>query len=256
MSDTVPSSEAADTPGKEKAIVELYRQLNTKCGEILENSLANGRERALAAAHLCVHEFEMWHASLEPRLESYLVGSAGRELQYALLSVVQGHYGHAFKSLRLVLELGLQAVYLSSNAVAVREWLASKKDTNWNEIVNDENGVFSARFVGAFCADLLSHRKTYSSLATTLYRECSECVHGNVQKHIDLPKQLSFNEATLELWHRKLQNVVLVVQFVYYLRYFDELTEVQQTALEPILADRLGHVPEIRLRFGLVGGEK
>ncbi len=255
MSDA-SSSEVAETPGKDKAIVDLYRQLHAKCGEILETSLADGRERALAAAHLCVHEIETWHGSLEPRLESYLIDSAGRELQYALLSVVQGHYGHAFKSLRLVLELGLQAVYLSSNAVAVREWLTSKKDTNWNEITDADNGIFSARFVGVFCADLLPHRNTYSNLASALYRECSECVHGNVQKHIDLPKQLSFNAATLDLWHSKLQNVVLVVQFALYLRYFDELLEAQQSTLEPIIADRLGHVPEIRSRFGLVGGEK
>ena len=256
MSDVFSSSAAAETSDKVTAIVELYRQLNAKCGEILEASLADGRDRSLAAAHLCVHEFEIWHANLQPRLESYLVDSVGRELQYALLSVVQGHYGHAFKSLRLVLELGLQAVYLSSNAVAVREWLASKKDTNWNEILSDENGVFSARFVGAFCSDLLSHRNAYTNLAKALYRECSECVHGNVQKHIGLPKQLSFNEATLDLWHQKLQHVVLVVQFAFFLRYFDELTLAQQRTLEPILADRLGHVPEIRLRIGLVGGEK
>lgn len=256
MSDIFSSSSGADTSDKETAVVELYRQLNTKCGEILEASLADGRERSLAAAHLCVHEFETWHASLEPRLECYLVNSTGRELQYALLSVVQGHYGHAFKSLRLVLELGLQAVYLSSNAVAVREWLASKKDTNWNEILSDENGVFSARFVGVFCADLLPHRNAYNNLAKALYRECSECVHGNVQKHIGFPKYLSFNGATLDLWHRKLQHVVLVIQFAFFLRYFDELTLAQQRALELILADRLGHVPEVRLRLGLVGGEK
>lgn len=231
-------------------IKAYFGQLQEKCEQILNASLDGSNSENVAASHLLVAEFETWCNVLNQRRETELLRVAALEYEFALLALTQGYYRHAFKGLRLVLELILQTVYLSSNELCLREWLDNRTDTVWSLIVDDDNGVFSHRFAQAFFPGLSGHVQHYRGLAKSIYRECSECVHGNTPRHIPLPSSLNFNQEVFELWHSKANLVALVSQFALSLRYLSDLTEREATELEPSLSDRLGHILEIRQLLG------
>lgn len=231
-------------------IIVVYQNLQEACGKILAESSDGDNARRLAEGHAYIQELESWAQVLEPRKECQLLGVAVREYQLALLALAQGLYRQAFKGLRLVLELCLQSVHLSAYQVELREWLESRKDTIWSTLVNTDNGVLSVRFALAFFPDLKDHVRHYHSLASQLYRECSECVHGNVPKHIILPDSLEFSGESFALWLEKAQNAALVIAFTLALRYLKELNDEELKVLEHDVVDRLGHIAAIRAHFG------
>jgi len=193
---------------------------------------------------------ELWTTALGSRREIALIKAATYEYQFALLALTQGHYRHAFKGLRLVLELTLQAVKLSANEIELREWLQNKKDTVWSALIDRENGVFSVRFSRCFFPSLEMHLASHGALAEQVYRECSECVHGNVPKHVPLPESLAFSSDSFDLWHAKASVVALLFHFVLVMRYLLEFKDTEVQSLEAALLARVGHVQEIRVAMG------
>ncbi len=232
------------------AIAQVYHGLHAACGKILEESSQGEFAQLLAESHVFLHELERWTELVAPRKESHLLAAAAREYQYALLALAQGLYRQAFKGLRLVLELCLQAVHLSAHQVELHEWLESRKDTIWGLLMDEDNGVLSVRFARAFLPELEEDVRHHRSLAQQLYRECSECVHGSMQKYIALPESLTFSSESFRLWHCKTRNVALVLAFALSLRYLKDLKAEDLKTLEHDLLDRLGHVAPIRAYFG------
>jgi hypothetical protein len=231
-------------------ITKYFNQLHWKCGEILNQSTAEKNSELIAKSHQFAFELESWCKSIGQRTEVELFKIATMEYEYALLALTQGHYRHSFKALRLVLELTLQAVYLSANEICLREWLDNRIDTIWNSIIDEDNGVFSIRFSKAFFPDLAPHVLNYRGLAILIYRECSECVHGNIPRHVPLPSSLDFNQEVFELWHSKADIVAMTLHFALSLRYLSDFSEKERIEIEPILTDRLGHLVEIRRILG------
>ena len=245
---TDDSGEAMDVDSS--AITQVYHNLHEACAKILEESTQGDFARLLAESHVFLHELERWIQVLARRKESHLLAVAAREYQLALLALAQGLYRHAFKGLRLVLELCLQAVHLSAHQIELHEWLESRKDTVWGVLMDENDGVLSVRFARAFFPELEADVRHHRSLAQQLYRECSECVHGSTQKYIALPDSLTFSSESFRLWHCKAGNVALVLAFVLSLRYLKDLKDEDLTTLEHDLLDRLGHVAPIRAYFG------
>jgi hypothetical protein len=231
-----------------------YDGLHNQTGSILSSSLLEANAIKLARSHQFVQEIEMWVTVLNNRRESALFKMMAHEYQYALLALAQGHYRHAFKGLRLVLELTLQSVHLSTHEIELREWLQNRKDTIWSALVDRENGVFSIRFARSFFPSLEQHVAYHLALAAQVYRECSECVHGNVPKHIPLPDSLAFSQSSFDLWHAKADIVALLYHFTLAMRYLQELNQADVAKLEATLIARLGHVQELRVALaGLQG---
>lgn len=238
------------TTGRKTDIRGYLQQLLAKSGEIFEQSMTAPNSAKIASSHIFVGEIEVWCKVLSQRRETELLKVATVEYEFALFALIQGHYRYAFKALRLVLELILQAMCLSANELLLREWLDNRADTVWSAITDKDGGVFSQRFAKAFFPELTKHVQHYRELAVALYRECSECVHGNTPKCIPLPAALEFNQTVFDLWHSKASVVVLVTHFILSLRYLPDLSETDASELEPFLSDRMGHLEEIRNILG------
>lgn len=231
-------------------IKQYFDQLHNKCGQILSVSMTEPNLTSVARSHQFFYELAGWCKALEHRTEFELLKVATMEYEFALLALTQGHYRHSFKALRLVLELTLQAVFLSVNEICLREWLDNTIDTYWSLIINEDQGIFSPRFTKVFFPDLLKHIQHYRGLAIAVYRECSECVHGNMPKHVPLPMSLDFNQVVFDLWNSKSEMVALIIHFALSNRYLPNLTEDKIAIVEPFLSDRLGHLEEIRSLLG------
>jgi hypothetical protein len=239
----------------ETPIVEHYRRLSDKCNKIFDETFDDEqRVSRHGAGHVFLGELNAWKRAIEPRPEAALLIRAAREYQFAMLALVQGHYLHAFKGLRLVLELLLQSVHLSVHTLELHEWLEGRNDTTWSVLVG-EHGVFSKRYADAFFPELRDDVGHWCSIAQELYRECSEVVHGNVPRHIPAPFDLAFSHESFELWHDKADMVAFTSHFVLTMRYLHHLPAQSIGNLEGQLLSRLGHIPAIRHYFGAVGGE-
>jgi hypothetical protein len=226
------------------------QRLLAKSSSIFDLSLTVPNSSKIAASHVFAGEMGVWCKVLTQRREAELLKVAALEYEFALLALTQGHYRHAFKGLRLVLELILQAVYLSANELLLREWLGNRAETVWSAITDKDQGVFSQRFAKAFFPELTTHVQHYQELAVTIYRECSECVHGNTPQRIPLPACLEFDQEVFDLWHSKASIVVLIAHFVLSLRYLSDLSEIDMSDIEHCLSDRLGHLEEVRKLLG------
>lgn len=225
-------------------------QLQARSSSILIQTLKGDGAVQLAKSRHHAVELTLWSDKIANRREHELFRLAAVEHEYALLSLAQGHYRHAFKGLRLVLELSLQAIYLSVDEIALREWLQNRRDTSWAAITKDEDGIFSKPFAQAFFPELEIHLHHYKGLAKTIYRECSEAVHGNIPTSVPIPDQLIYSKSTAELWHQKSAAAIGVIHFATTMRYLKDFTQTDLTAMEPVLQERLGHIPQIREIFG------
>ena len=228
-----PTSTAATSS---QTAATYFGQFDSQCESVLRQSLVEPYLSKIAASHQFAAEMALWQSLIGNKREVELFQVAEHEYEYSLLALAQGHYRHAFKSLRLVLELSLQAVYLSSNEIKLREWLASRLDSSWSAIIDNKEGVFSERFCKAFFPDLKDHTAHHGGMAVLLYRECSECVHGNVQVHIPLPDTIVFEPTTFNLWHSKADILKRVVNFELALRYLNDLSADDRLQLASTLS--------------------
>ena len=243
--ESAPSQASAET-----AIMSEYMNMHKNCEAILQESFKDGHSLMQAKSHQFLYSLQKWTKIHSDRPESYLLESASREYQYALLTLTQGHYRQAFKGLRLVLELEMEAVYLSVNILELKEWLdvdqIERNDTSWRALVDKKEGVLSVRYAQAFFPELKPHVLHFNGLSERLYRECSECIHGNVQRHISLPETFIFDDRTFTLWHEKADSMASIVSFLLTLRYAKEMSHDDLLKIEPDIRERVGNLPEIR----------
>jgi len=212
-------------------------------------SLQGNNEAKLGESYIFANDLDSWRSVLADEPESVLLETASSEYVLALLNACQGQYRNGFKGLRLVLELCLQSTHLSANLVLRAEWLRGEKDTVWATLVDPETGPLSARTCGAFFPELSEHVGNFRKLALTLYREVSECIHGNVPFHIPLPSSLEFSAETFDLWQSKARLLRLIIHFALALRYLPTLPMTKRRPLEGPVIEQLGHIAAVRAAF-------
>lgn len=204
----------------------------------------------MAQAHAFVADLALWANQIENRPESTVLRAALREYQFAIVGLAFGQYRAAFGALRLSLELSLSAVQWSANERELREWKRGQRDTNWTALIDSDSGVLSKQFVRLFSEPLADEAPVYRATAATLYRECSEFVHGNVATVSTLPDRLSFTSTTFEAWHQKASSMRLVTSFALAARYLSDLGAAAPAQLEAMLLDHLGHSTGVRILLG------
>lgn len=244
------STTAGDDAAKPTGPEGIIKALHALCSSAVEKSLDAKFTALNAASYEFAGDLDSWVKALELRPEQQLYVAASSEYLVALLNCSQGQYRNAFKGLRLVLELVLQGAFLSVHLVSLYEWLNNQADTSWSRIVDGENGVFSKPYCRAFFPELEPSLDVFKPLSETLYREMSECTHGNIPNRIPLPPKIEFDEATFLLWHEKVTTLRYIVSFVLTMRYVKELSDAQSANMKDVIVDQLGQIESIRVFYG------
>lgn len=227
-----------------------YRGLHSASLSVLEEAVANTEAlAALTAAQNYLADYEKLKQSLKNRPESSLIDIALKEYQRALLALSSGQYRYAYTGLRLFFELMLASVQFSASEIDLRRWRNDTKDVNWNSIKNLETGIFSVNFIKVFSADLPDSGRQFSALAETVYRECSEFVHGNSKTHTYLPIQIKFDEEIFCTWHQKAETMRMVITFAYAARYLEDMTPPEKNLIEAYFLEVIGHLQPIQQAF-------
>lgn len=230
-------------------ISSYYANLSEKCNDILTESFLLGRDTTVAPSHAFIFDYTNWLEILEERFEHSIYKMAIREYQTALLSNTIGLYNQAFLGLRFFFERTLVAVLFSANEMDLRLWHRGERDTYWQEIIDENNGIFSNKFCRAFFPELKDERIHFQRIAQKVYRECSEYVHGNLGVQSKIPESLGFDEFLFNEWHAKADVMKRVISFCFCLRYLPQLNRDKLRLIESNTLDQLGHISGIRELF-------
>ncbi|MFM7851463.1 MAG: hypothetical protein ACKO96_05965 [Flammeovirgaceae bacterium] len=221
-------------------IKKHYTELGEKCNAIHLETLDSTRLELLAKSHSSVFDFNLLFEAIKERPEYDILRIALREYQMGILSLNLGLYNQAFISLRFFFERTLVAIMFSSKEIELRLWQKGERDTYWNEIIDDDNGIFSHKFCRAFFPELKDESKHYKILAKKVYRECSEFVHGNLSVQDKIPENLQFSEDLLKEWHTKSNTIRRVIIFVFCIRYLRHLGPEALKSIEPTILEEFG----------------
>lgn len=236
-------------------LIEHYRVLIRNTDTVMDMMVdTNGASEALIASHNYLLDYDVLKMAIAERPESTVFDSAVKEYQFALFALVSGQYRHAFGGLRLFFELMLATVQFSAHEVDYRMWVKDAKDINWNSLKDPQSGVFSVNFIRAFNPEFSESAKQYSAIAETVYRECSEFVHGNAGTHAILPSDITFQKEAFFSWHEKATTMRLAIIFAFSARYLNYVTDKATIRMEPIITDILGNLPPVQAIFSQPSG--
>ncbi len=230
-------------------VAEYYRTLLTRREEIANENIADvDAFRMQSRSHNYLKDYDAMLAVINGP-ERTIFEQGCREYQYSLEAVICGNYRHAFASLRLSFELFVGSIYFSAHLLKMRLWESGNEDLHWAVITDKEKGVYSHIFLRAFNGELGPYRTQYMELASTVYRECSEYVHGNPNTLEDTNLSAMYEPDISRRFHENSETVKLCVLFAFCVRYTLALTAHELSKLEGMILGDFGDVPEIQALF-------
>jgi len=232
-------------------IQDVIRKQKDAINSVIETTLADSTLITKYADNFnFVSDFEKLIEVVGDRSEKQVFLAAINEFQFALLSSTAGLYRQAFSSLRLFLELALAGIEYSTNERKLREWKNGKLDISWSQLTCDQEGILSVKFIKLFDERLVDQASSFLAMTIRVYRECSEYVHGNPESYASLPKDIQFSVETADQWNEKACTIKLIICFAFYVRFLTEKNISELTSVENVICEQLGHIEEIRRKFG------
>lgn len=231
-------------------VINYYRELIGR-QDTMVAGLASEKKplENFITAHNYLIEYESLKAAIDDRPEKVVVDAALKEYQFSLLALASGQYRYAFGGLRLFFELMLSVVRFSAHEIDFRMWFRDSKDINWESLKNLESGVFSVNFVRAFNPGFADFGRQFAAISETVYRECSEYVHGNAGTHAVLPAEIAFNEAVHLAWCDKSAAMRQAIVFAFAARYLNYVNPDKMRCMEPVVVDVVGYLPPVQAVF-------
>ena len=226
-------------------VQEHYNSIGNKTLQILEASLKNEDLELLTSNHSFLFDYENWLEILKDRPEHSILMNAVKEYQMSILSNNLGLYQQAFMGLRFFLERSLVAILFSANEIELNLWKKGERDTYWNELTDNEKGIFSHKFCRAFFPELKDEIQHFNRITLKVYRECSEYVHGNQSIIEKIPSNLEYSEEIFKEWNIKANIIKRVILFCFCLRYLKSIKQNDLKKIENLLKDELGGISPI-----------
>lgn len=227
---------------------EYYQKLNDETTKIFSQSLERTEIQSFVMD--LKSNLNDWYKTTSKVESSNMLRNAVEELDISCLQLMQGLYRSAFASLRLCLEMVCASLYYSAHDIQYKEWLNGSQDLIWSQLTCSDNGIFSIRFSKAYFPEISDHLSSLSTKTKTLYRTLSEMVHGNSNTWNFEKPNLKFNELVRKDYLKFLNELAIIANFGYCLRYLNSLEHHQIDAVEHHIIDRLNTYNEIRKKIG------
>lgn len=228
-------------------ISDYLENINSESQKIFAQSISENVEFG-KAHHLstCIFEFS---ENILDNDEKEMLRKVSTQLESSMMSLTLGFYRQAFYTLRLSFEMGMGAVYFSTNKMEHSEWIKGKADIIWSKMLDFESGVLSSRFSDAFFPELSYLVKDYQEKSNILYRQLSEFVHGNYETWSKSGMQIQYNKNTVTEYFSQYRGVVEILLFALCIRYLKSLPKSNIDNLD-FVSDELNHIEAIRIYFG------
>jgi len=226
-----------------------FLSLNTKFSEIIKLSFNSTYNLSLSSLFQFVDDLTLWLSMLEKRTDATILINAIKEYELGFQAVVCGQYRYAFIAQRYFIEQMCRFIYLSTNELHLRHWKLGLRDISWGMLTDKENGIFSKIFIRAFYPEVDNEGDHMLIIASKLYREASEYVHGNFGKITSVPDQIEFNEEILSKWLEFMETSKLIVLFLLFMRFAKDITKADIHKLEDMAREELCGIEGFSLLF-------
>jgi|GEM_PF-1612052 len=236
----------------------IYATIQDNLGRTIDLSLSEENLLAVGECHAFGNDYDIWLKALANNYESTVYQVALDEYHCALLFLVSGLYRQAYDSIRFCLEQTLFGVFLSVNELQFKLWERSKRDLHWAEIVDADKGIYSQNFVTSYSPEFSDIAGELCKIASQLYRELSEYIHGNPQALNTLSnKSYTFCEFCYNDIVFKINSMKYLINMTFFIRYKEQLV-IQQSLgyLEQIIIENIGSDPQIQAFFNTIKYEE
>lgn len=220
-----------------------YLDINKHFGKIMEESLNEKNIMMHARLSNFIDDYLKWTDFLKDRYEVSIYKEALSEYKAMLLFGVMGMYKYAFMALRGYLELTLFGIKLSTNELDYKLWKSEKLDVSWAQIVDEDKGLFSKKYVEAFQEGFWYDASAMKQLAKVTYRECSEHIHSNYDAITLLAGNIGYNQEVYEKLINGADSVNRVIMYSFVVRYLENILKLDKlTDFEDCIVDNIGYL--------------
>ena len=228
----------------EQEYLKQYQNINKQFGKIIGESLQGANLRIHAKAASFIEDYEAWIKLNDGAYETCVYKEALSQYKAMLLFWNMGLYKYSFMALRGYFELTLFGIQLSASELNYRLWKQSEMDLYWSQLVDPDNGIFSAKFVKAFQPSFIENAKSMLVIAKNVYRECSEFIHSNYSTVDFLPEATRFSQDVFDCIASKVETINQVISFMFTVRYLEKLIcENKLEEYENCIMDNIGFIP-------------
>lgn len=224
-----------------------FIQLNEQFLKIIEASFSSDKSSKISELFHFLDDLNTWHGLIESKEDTTILVSAIKEYEFSFQAALNGQYRYAFTAQRYFLEQICRYIYLSTNELYLRHWKLGIRDISWGSIVDKDTGVFSKMFIRAFYSEVEDEGGHILTLASKLYRETSEYIHGNFDKVIDMPVKLGFDNILLEKWLEFVETSKFITVFLLTVRFSKEFNHSELCKVIDNVRDELGGIDEFNL---------
>ena len=232
-------------------ISKYLSRISQETKEIIRKTVSSKHHYALCKCCVFESDLSTWISILKSEPQLVLYQSALNECATANFLCSQGLYKHSFISLRLCLEHLMFGVFFSTNDFYFRKWKAGISDIGWATITDADNGLFSHEYFRAYAPEFIEMKDELLAIAKSVYRECSEFVHGNFEKVSTLPSALRYEESLLEMYLQIFESVAYLITITLFVRYNEKIKQEElHGKLESAIIERIGILPQIQQFYG------
>lgn len=228
---------------------EHFANLNAQFGQVIEGSFSSSLGYKLVELFQFSDDLNIWAELLKDGADCTILISAIQEFELGFQAVVSGQYRYSFIAQRYFLEQICRFIYLSTNELHLRHWKLGLRDISWGSLVDKESGVFSKIFIRAFYSEVESEGDHLVTIASKLYRESSEFIHGNFNKIEELPNSIEFNSSLLGRWIDFMETSKFLSLFLLFMRFSKDIEGHDLCKIEEMAEEELGGIVEFNLLF-------
>jgi hypothetical protein len=228
---------------------EHFSNLNKQFGVVIDESFSSDHSAKLIELFQFSDDLNVWVDLLNDRTDRTILISAIQEFELGFQAVVSGQYRYSFIAQRYFLEQICRFIYLSTNELHLRHWKLGLRDISWGALIDIENGVFSKVFIRAFYPEVESEGSHLITIASKLYRESSEFIHGNFNKIEELPSSIELNSSLLEKWIDFMETSKFIALFLLFMRFSKDVGGEEKHRIEEMAKEELSGIEEFNFLF-------
>lgn len=230
-------------------IVEYYESFKAKVTSNIDATLKLEHDfhTLMTKNRSFCDDYEKWISILGTAPETIIYRNAVKVYQEAFGNMLMGLYQPAFMGLRYFLERTLVGIYFSGSEIELRTWMHGQRDTYWSELIGEEDedkdfdkkkdevnvnkGLFSLKYTRAFFEEISGTAKVFRTLTKSVYRECSEFVHGNPKAIERLGGTIDYSEEVVAKWNDCADTVARCILYAFMMRYWSFLKGEQRSVV-------------------------
>lgn len=228
---------------------EHFTNLNQQFGGVIDESFSSEHSAKLIELFQFSEDLNVWVDLLNNGTDRTILISAIQEFELGFQAVVSGQYRYSFIAQRYFLEQISRFIYLSTNELHLRHWKLGLRDISWGALIENDSGIFSKVFIRAFYPEIEAEGSHLVTIASKLYRESSEFIHGNFNKIEELPDSIGLNSSLLEKWIDFMETSKFIALFLLFMRFSKDIDSQELHRIEEMAKEELGGIEEFNILF-------